>query len=174
MIVVEYVEKIEDPTSGALSFPLLGKESHDKIDEILLPAKPTPTDPIFMTKKFAGENKCRWEVVSVDVDYSQPSMTYVVTLARREQVPKEFYSCRKSHVWPPLLSKQVSNLSPYCVYTAKGTLTNSVSIKQSAGSVNIMLLVSGPLRSISIRSSGKRVNRDKAARKVAKFTVLPR
>jgi hypothetical protein len=91
MIVIEYVELTQDTALGVLDSTVLGTETHDRIDEVLLPGTPSRFDPIFMTKKFTGMTEHRWAVVDVRLDRSRPAQTYVVSLSRREQVAKEHY-----------------------------------------------------------------------------------
>ncbi len=92
MIVVNYEEEVKDPVSGAVTRIPLGSESHQGIDEVLLPSQPAADSPIFMTKKFAGRGEYRWQVLDVCRNMAVgPSVEYVVTLSRRNQVPKEAY-----------------------------------------------------------------------------------
>ncbi|MBY0241196.1 MAG: type II toxin-antitoxin system PemK/MazF family toxin [Burkholderiaceae bacterium] len=91
MIVVTYLEEQIDPATGAITHVPLGSESHRDIDEVLLPGVPRPNDPIFFTKKFAGHDAYRWEVLQVVEDIAAAERTYVVTLRWRDQIPKQFY-----------------------------------------------------------------------------------
>lgn len=91
MIVVIYEEEKVDSTSGATTYESLGVETHQDIDEVMLPSNPESGSPIFLTKKFSGNDEYRWQVQSVCQRASNPSAEYLVTLSRRKQVPKECY-----------------------------------------------------------------------------------
>jgi uncharacterized protein YifN (PemK superfamily) len=91
MIVIEYVELTEDKATGTVDRVLRGSESHDQIEEVLVPSVSVPSNPVFMTKKFGGVSVCRWLVVNVTVDTANQPTKYVVELNRPEQVSKEFY-----------------------------------------------------------------------------------
>lgn len=91
MIVVKYEEAIVDQATGAMTFAVLGTESHQDIEEVLLPSTPTTGNPIFFTKKFVGQPEYRWEVVTVKLDLAAVERTYVVRLNRRPQIDKSYY-----------------------------------------------------------------------------------
>jgi uncharacterized protein YifN (PemK superfamily) len=92
MIVVTYEEEVVDATSGSTTRSPLGVESHDGIDEVVLPSRPAANAPIFLTKKFAGNDEYRWQVLDVCQNAAAlPRIEYLVTLGRRNQLPKEAY-----------------------------------------------------------------------------------
>lgn len=91
MIVVRYEEVVNDPTTGNVSYTVLGTESHDGIEEVLLPLKPSQGKPIFFTKKFVGHPEYRWEVEDVGEDVGTSDRTYYIILSRRNQVDKADY-----------------------------------------------------------------------------------
>jgi len=64
-IVVTYEEEVEDSASGTTTRIPLGAESHQGIEEVMLPSNPVPNSPIFLTKKFAGNDEYRWQVLDV-------------------------------------------------------------------------------------------------------------
>lgn len=91
MIVVIYEEEKVDAASGAITYAPLGVETHQDIDEVLLPSNPEARSPIFLTKKFAGNDEYRWQVQSVCQRANALAVEYLVTLSRRKQIPKECY-----------------------------------------------------------------------------------
>lgn len=91
MIVVKYEEEQDDLATGTVKYVPLGTESHQDIEEVLLPDPPTANDPIFFTKKFVGRPEYRWEVKTVGQDLTVAQRTYIVTLRRRSQLDKRFY-----------------------------------------------------------------------------------
>lgn len=91
MIVVRYEIEVEDPATGATGLKVIGTESHDNIEEVLLPLEPIDGKPIFFTKKFVGSPDYRWQVQEVELDASSATRTYRVLLSQKEQVGKEFY-----------------------------------------------------------------------------------
>jgi uncharacterized protein YifN (PemK superfamily) len=91
MIVVIYEEVIRDKATGANTYAQLGTETHQDIDEVMLPSNPEDGSPIFLTKKFAGQREYRWRVQSVCQKAGVPDARYLVTLSRGKQVPKHFY-----------------------------------------------------------------------------------
>lgn len=92
MIVVTYEEEVEDSTSGNTTRIRLGAESHQGIDEVMLPSNPAPNSPIFLTKKFTGNDEYRWQVLDVCQNMAVlPNVEYLVTLGRRNQVAKDAY-----------------------------------------------------------------------------------
>lgn len=91
MIVVKYEEEQVDVGTGTITFVQLGVESHQDIEEVLLPNNPTANDPIFFTKKFQGNTEYRWEVKGVIQHPVAVPRTYIVTLRRRNQVGKKYY-----------------------------------------------------------------------------------
>lgn len=91
MIVVAYEEEIRDPATGAITYAQLGTETHQDIDEVMLPSNPEDGSPIFLTKKFTGQPEYRWRVQSVCQKAGTPDAHYLVTLSRGKQVAKHFY-----------------------------------------------------------------------------------
>lgn len=91
MIVVSYEEKIVNVATGAVTTAHLGSETHDAIEEVLLPSNPSPGTPIFFTKKFAGRHEYRWQVNDVRCMQGATALTYVVVLQRRPQIDKQDY-----------------------------------------------------------------------------------
>jgi len=91
MIVVRYEEAVKKPTTGSISYTVLGAESYDGVEEVLLPLKPSQGKPIFFTKKFLGRSEYRWEVLDVGEDSSAAVRTYYVILNQRDQVDKADY-----------------------------------------------------------------------------------
>ncbi|TDY84975.1 UNVERIFIED_ORG: PemK-like, MazF-like toxin of type II toxin-antitoxin system [Herbaspirillum seropedicae] len=91
MIVIEYIEKAVDKATGAETLTARGTESHQDIEEVLVPSASLPNNPVFMTKKFSGVSVCRWQVDSVSAHNATQPTKYVVTLTRPEQAPKECY-----------------------------------------------------------------------------------
>lgn len=91
MIVVKYEVEQIDAITGAVTYSQLGYETHEDIEEVLLPNNPNPNDPIFFTKKFRGNSEYRWEVQSMAEDIGAAQRTFTVKLRRRSQVSKKFY-----------------------------------------------------------------------------------
>lgn len=91
MIVIRYEQEIYDVASGATTYAILGTESHQNIEEVFLPSKPTTNNPIFFTKKFLTHIEYRWEVINIYVDLMAAQQTYVVVLKQRPQIEKEYY-----------------------------------------------------------------------------------
>ncbi|MFM0011508.1 type II toxin-antitoxin system PemK/MazF family toxin [Paraburkholderia sediminicola] len=91
MIVVIYEEVIRDKAAGTITYAQLGTETHQDIDEVMLPSNPEDGSPIFLTKKFAGQRDFRWKVESVCQKAGVPDAHYLVTLSRGQQVLKHFY-----------------------------------------------------------------------------------
>lgn len=91
MIVIRYDHEIYDVASGAATYVVLGTESHHNIEEVFLPSKPSPGNPIFFTKKFVTHTEYRWEVIDTNVDLTAAQQTYVVVLKQRPQIEKEYY-----------------------------------------------------------------------------------
>jgi uncharacterized protein YifN (PemK superfamily) len=111
MIVVKYeIERID--AAGVATYTHLGSETHEDIEEVLLPNNPTQNDPIFFTKKFRGNSEYRWEVQSMAEDATAAHRTYTVKLRRRSQVPKKYYLKN-------ILAAQAQNaahvLHPWCL-----------------------------------------------------------
>lgn len=91
MIVIQYEEVVLNTTAKQLEYIPLGRETHEHIDEVLLPKNPTEDTPFFYTKKFAGRDEYRWEVTEVLLDPGAAPLTYRVRLERRLQVEKQYY-----------------------------------------------------------------------------------
>jgi uncharacterized protein YifN (PemK superfamily) len=70
---------------------VLGSESHNDIEEVMLPSNPEHGAPIYMTKKFIGQRDYRWKVESVCQKSGGANVHYLVTLSRGAQVQKQFY-----------------------------------------------------------------------------------
>nr|WKF60225.1 hypothetical protein HUO10_004746 [Paraburkholderia busanensis] len=90
MIVVIYEEEVAN-AAGVASHAQLGFESHQHIEEVLLPGHPRPDNPVFFTKKFVGHAEYRWQVLKVCLKTGVAPLTYIVTLRRRPQIRKDFY-----------------------------------------------------------------------------------
>ncbi|WP_281718783.1 type II toxin-antitoxin system PemK/MazF family toxin [Pandoraea apista] len=91
MIVVIYEEEIRDEAAGTVRYQRLGTETHDDIDEVMLPSNPDDGSPIFLTKKFSNRAEYRWRVESVCQTAGIPDACYLVTLRRGTQVSKHYY-----------------------------------------------------------------------------------
>jgi hypothetical protein len=92
MIEVQYLEEKFDHTSNQLVTSALGKETYEKVEEVLLP-KASLQDPIFMTKKFIGHDEYRWEVSEVVVQPNQAGQPqkFDVKLRRKLQLNNKEY-----------------------------------------------------------------------------------
>lgn len=93
MIVVKYKEQQRDLHGSALPSIVLGQETHESIDEVLLPRHPQPESPIYFTKKFSGHAEYRWKVVSCSGTSATAStpQTFEVFLDRRPQLHRSEY-----------------------------------------------------------------------------------
>lgn len=93
MIVVNYLEQTYDSTTNTYINALIGKETYDCIDEVLLPQMPHVGTPIFITKKFSGKSEYRWEVAKVvkqQTANGQPQNFDVVLIKRTQLCPGEY------------------------------------------------------------------------------------
>lgn len=91
MIVIKYEEEKVDPITRLPTKILLGTESHQDIDEVLLPSNPVGGDPIFFTKKFIGNDEYRWEIIDINQHENAGIQTFSVTLRRKIQVNRKYY-----------------------------------------------------------------------------------
>ncbi|NIE63148.1 type II toxin-antitoxin system PemK/MazF family toxin [Burkholderia sp. Ax-1719] len=92
MIVVKYLEQTT-PEADTSTMPLKGKEIYEDIEEVLLPKPPDGDVPIFTTKKFAGDDSYRWQVIGVTglAATEAAPQTFEVILKRRAQLSKGEY-----------------------------------------------------------------------------------
>lgn len=89
-IVVKYLEIVNDPATGQDVAHVLGTEAYDDIEESLIPKRPLPNKPVFMTKKFTSATEYRWKVQDVVVAQQAP-VIFEITLSRHPQLDKSEY-----------------------------------------------------------------------------------
>lgn len=89
-IVVKYLEIVNDPATGQGVAHVLGTEAYDDIEESLIPKRPLPNKPVFITKKFISATEYRWKVQDVVVAQQAP-VVFEITLYRLSQLHKGAY-----------------------------------------------------------------------------------